>query len=57
MVSSVFVELMSDAGEEGTRTTECGEVGNCISGRDVALGVGEEGITGMKVEMSLGHRS
>lgn len=49
MVSSVFVELTGDNGELGTSTTDCGEEGKCISGSEVALGVGEECIFGMEV--------
>lgn len=51
MVSSVLVELM---GDEGIRETLAGEVGKTKEGilfGDVALGVGEEGIFGVKVEI------
>lgn len=51
MVSSVLVELM---GDEGIRETLAGEVGKTNEGilfGDVALGVGEEGIFGVKVEI------
>lgn len=55
MVSSVLVELMRDAGELGTRATDCGEAGNSIGGREVALGVCEEDIFCVEVKLSTGH--
>lgn len=55
MVSSVLVEFVGDDDKSGSSTTEAGEVGKTISGRDVALGVGEEGMFGMKVELTPGH--
>jgi len=50
MVSSVLVEFVADAGEAPSSTKSGDEGGNCISGRDVASGVCEEGIAGMKIE-------
>lgn len=55
MVSSVLVELMRDAGELGTSATDCGEAGNSICGREVALGVCEEDIFCVEVKLSTGH--
>lgn len=50
MVSSVFVLFTGDAGEAPSRTTECGEEGKTICGREVALGVGEEGMFRMEIK-------
>lgn len=57
MVSSVFVELMGDDDISCTLSGESGEVGKCISGRDVALGVGEEGMFSVEVEIVPGHET
>ena len=50
MVSSVLVELVGDDEISSTLSGDSGEVGKCISGTDVALGIGEEGILGVKIE-------
>ena len=51
MVSSVFVEFVGDDDVGGTRTTEVGEEGKTISGREVALWVGEEGMFRMEIKI------
>lgn len=56
MVSSVLVLLASDAGVSGTRTTDCGEEGKTISGRDVALGVGKEDMFRMEIKIRAASR-
>lgn len=51
MVSSVLVEFVGDDDVGGTSTTEFGEEGKTISGREVALGVGEEGMFRMEIKI------
>lgn len=55
MVSSVFVELMADGDEAPSSTTLVGEESEGISGRDVALGIGEEGM--FRMESKIWHVS
>lgn len=51
MVSSVLVEFVADGDEAPSSTTDCGELGKTISGRDIALGVGEEGMFRMEIKI------
>lgn len=51
MVSSVLVELMADGDEAPASTTDCGELGKTISGRDGALWVGDEGMFRMEIKI------
>lgn len=50
MVSSVFVELMGDDCISSTLSGESGEAGKSSGSWDIALGVGEEDIFGVKVK-------
>lgn len=51
MVSSVFVLFTGDAGEAPSSTTDAGEDGKTIGGRECALGVGEEGMFRMEIKV------